>query len=1259
MVEKNLEAGDSSQIAPLSSPKSVENSVVTKTTEGTNEDDNNTLEKTVCANSVTPMHQELPASLALIDKKSNLQEISVEQKTPIGGSVTDSSEVYNSGLPSIKENSHSFPSASNEVDESKEAINDNKSNLQGISVEQKTPIGGSITGSSELDNSGLPSIREDSHSFPSSSNDVDESKEAINYNKSNLQEIWVEQKAPIGGSITGSSEVGNSGLPSIKEDSHSFPSASNEVDESKEAINDHNRNLQEISFEQKAPIGGSITGSSELDNSGLPSIREDSHSFPSSSNDVDESKEAINANKSNLQEILAEQKAPIGGSRTGSLEVYNSGLPSIKEDSHSFPSASNEVDESKEAINDHKSNLQEFSVEQKSPIGGSTTGSSEVDNSGLPSIKEDSQSFPSSSNDVDESEEAINDNKTNLQEILVEQKAPIGGSRTSSSELDNSGLPSIKEGSQSLPSASNEVDKSKESLNGNKSNLQEFSVEEKAPVGGSITGSSEINNSGLPLIEEDSHSFPSACNEVDDSKEAINDLMQSSVENTQAMSQTTVSSREYVHCAPLHKVQDGASCSDSEKTACEATPAILAKVKEEKTRGMHRWSERQMSLQGTRQKVPAPVRRLNSVNYLRQEAFVDTSKPIESVKIAASKFGGSINWRTRRTQSLQVKDHVEPEVGMLKNEISKCKQQAEAAEAAKLSAFNEIERTKKLIEDLKRDLERAQQEEAHAKEDLDIFQFIVPEMEEGVSSDDSVAGKEMLKNIQERHKVLVSKLNLVNDELKRVQEDYDSLLIEQGISIGKSRAAIIVSKETERQVEELSVELNKLKEVLDLARATCHDAEEHKVCTSLTRDEDRLKWEKDLREAEEELSQLDKKLSSVKDLKSKLEASSNLLVQHNEELAAYVEEKQIEEAQEQGNKTHETMQEEIILSRNEVDEHLKSIDKVRCEICALKVAAASLQSELSKEKEALVTTRKLEAMASTTISSLKVDIKLAQQELEAVQAKEKKSRDRMSKLPRILQAAAQEADEAKSVATKAREMLRMNEEEMEQAKAGLSTMEFRLQAALKETEAAKESERLSLDALRALEESELAMGIADPQMITLEFSEHTSLIEKSHQAEELVQEKTSWATAQVKMAKESESLVLSRLTEVHKVLEERKQALLAAQKQADSATEGKVAMEQELRTWREEHGQRRKADEALKSEAKASNALAIIVQCKGDTKGTSKEDSSALVHPLSDTSARSSPADLALHGKANRTKKPPFFRRMMMFLARKRLKAVE
>lgn len=334
---------------------------------------------------------------------------------------------------------------------------------------------------------------------------------------------------------------------------------------------------------------------------------------------------------------------------------------------------------------------------------------------------------------------------------------------------------------------------------------------------------------------------------------------------------------------------------------------------------------------------------------------------------------------------------------------------------------------------------------------------------------------------------------------------------------------------------------------------------------------------------------------------------------------------------------------------------------MRDEVCPWKVAAASPKPELSKEKAAVATMQQMEAMASITVPSLKVEIQLAQQELEAVQAKENETRDRMVELPKILQDAAQEVDEAKSVATKAQEKLRKTKEEVEQAKAGVSTMEFRLQAVLKEIEAAKESERLALDALRALEESDLAVNMEEqgsPRIITLDLDEYSSLVAKSRQAEDLVHERTAAAIAQVEVA-ESESGSLSRLREIYKALEERKRALHAATEQANRATEVKLAMEQELRKWREENGQHRKAYVASKSEVKPSNTAVTIVERSGDTKGTSKEDSYASVHPLSDVSARNSPIDSALLAKGKKTKQLSFFPRIIMFLARRRLSAAK
>lgn len=76
----------------------------------------------------------------------------------------------------------------------------------------------------------------------------------------------------------------------------------------------------------------------------------------------------------------------------------------------------------------------------------------------------------------------------------------------------------------------------------------------------------------------------------------------------------------------------------------------------------------------------------------------------------------------------------------------------------------------------------------------------------------------------------------------------------------------------------------------------------------------------------------------------------------------------------------------------------------------------------------------------------------------------------MMELPNQLQQATQEADETKSFSEHAREELR-NSQEAEQEKAGASTMERRIFAAQKETEA----ERFALAAIKALQDIESAL----------------------------------------------------------------------------------------------------------------------------------------------------------------------------------------
>ncbi|KAL6527388.1 hypothetical protein OROGR_016478 [Orobanche gracilis] len=657
----------------------------------------------------------------------------------------------------------------------------------------------------------------------------------------------------------------------------------------------------------------------------------------------------------------------------------------------------------------------------------------------------------------------------------------------------------------------------------------------------------------------------------------------------------------------------------------------------------------------------------SNVNFSRGQ--IDTAAPFESVKAAVSKFGGIVDWKAHRVQTVERRKFIEQELEKAQEEIPTYKQQCEAAEEAKTQVLKELDSTKRLIEELKLNLERAQKEEQQAKQDSELATLRVEEMEQGIADEASFAAKAQLEVARARHAAAVSELKTVRDELEQLRKDYALLVAEKNAAARKAEEAVSISKEVEKTVEDLTIELITLKQSLESAHSEHLEAEEHRLGAVMAKEQDALNWEEELKQAEEEIEILNQQMLSTKDLKLKLNEATALLHELKSELAAYMETSKLDGTGEEGNlenadkRTRVDIEAAISAAKTELTEVKLKIERADEVVLVLKMDSSSLELELEREKSELVGIQYREAMASIAVASLEADLNVTRSEIDLVRMKEKEESEKMADLPKKLQEASQEADQAKALAQKASEELQKAKDEAKQAKAVKITKESQLQEAQKEIEAAKASERLALAAINALEESESAAKKKTddqdsmPTGVTLSLEEYYEMSKRAHEAEEQANTRLAAAISQIEVAKESELKSLNKLEEVSREMSNKKDELEIAQKKAEQATEGKLAVEQELRTWRAEHERRRKA---------VDQSVLPPVNTSKIADGNKESMKFANVPEFSTLHQRSSPRTQTSNAEKEKEsspdlkvikKKKSFFPRIFMFLARKKVQA--
>ncbi|PWZ41684.1 Protein WEAK CHLOROPLAST MOVEMENT UNDER BLUE LIGHT 1 [Zea mays] len=559
------------------------------------------------------------------------------------------------------------------------------------------------------------------------------------------------------------------------------------------------------------------------------------------------------------------------------------------------------------------------------------------------------------------------------------------------------------------------------------------------------------------------------------------------------------------------------------------------------------------------------------IQSIDNRVLVDTAAPIESVKEAVSKFGGILDWKERRK-------NVQNELDKALEDAPRYKRRAEAAEAEKSKVVMELCTTRRTIEGLKLNLEKTQIEAIQAQQDSELADIRFKEIQQGIACRESAAARAEIELARYRYASALAELHLVKDELQQLQKEYMSLNTKRDNAETKACESSVASQEVEKTVDDLTLEIIRLKELLTSSQATHIIAEEQKLKVALAFQREKENCQNELSQADGEVQSLHDAVSINKDLESKLKAASTLLVKLQDEFSSYLKGESVDGDAERPMVITKL---KLASARKELEDMRADIKKAKDDARIFWNDAATLRVEIEREEADLLALKHKEHLASLSVSSLQEEQSNVTNELNIVHERKK-----AAKMPTELQQATEAMEQAQTKAQMARYEVAKAREELDQVKSQFNVVKLRLEAASREILAVNASKEIANASANALQEYN-DDGQIEPQderisnnYMMLSLEEYNALSKKAQDAEGLAKKQVIKAVEKIKEAKDAEVRSLNQLEQSTKKTNERKLELRAAQEKANSAQYGKLTMENELRKRRANHEQQSKANES-------------------------------------------------------------------------------
>ncbi|KAJ6742360.1 HEAVY CHAIN putative EXPRESSED-RELATED-RELATED [Salix viminalis] len=236
--------------------------------------------------------------------------------------------------------------------------------------------------------------------------------------------------------------------------------------------------------------------------------------------------------------------------------------------------------------------------------------------------------------------------------------------------------------------------------------------------------------------------------------------------------------------------------------------------------------------------------------------------------------------------------------------------------------------------------------------------------------------------------------------------------------------------------------------------------------------------------------------------------------------------------------------------------------------------SVELNKKLEKERISLEKARERLTLNSLKISSLEEELNLTKQKLQLAKDDEMNGGSgNPLDISRELQRLSSEAEQFKKMGDAANSEVLRTISEVEQTKGRIKSAEIRLVAARKMKEAARAAEAVALAEIKALSshENSTRNSTQKSEGSTLTFEDYSFLTCKARGAKELSK------MIQVDEANVSKMEILKKVEEATEEVTNKRKALEEALSRVEAANKEKLAVEDALRMWRSEHGQKRRS----------------------------------------------------------------------------------